>query len=425
MPEKPNIVFLLGDDCTRNDLGCYGGQGITPHIDRMAKEGLLFEQAVSSAAMCTPTRHCLYTGLHPIRNGGHKNHSAVKPGTKSICHYLGDLGYRVGLAGKTHIQPPEVFPFEMVEGFPRNCVLEKTPRHRMDGVREFMTRDGEQPFCIMIASVHPHRPYTEGDPSRYDPDSLRLPPHWADTARTREMYQKYFAELTELDGQVGDVLDLLREEGLERDTIFIFASEQGAQFPGAKWTLWDAGVRFGMIVRWPGRIEPNDRTDALVQYEDVLPTLIELAGGRPPAEMDGRSFLDVLARKTDEHREYAYGVHSNDPEGSPYPIRSIRTRRHKLIHNLSWQQAYYEKHQTIKHPASIWWSWLKKAEHDEHAAWAVVRHLHRPEFQFYDLEKDPYELNNLADDPKYAGEIEKMRSDLEAWMKSQGDEGID
>ena len=91
----------------------------------------------------------------------------------------------------------------------------------------------------------------------------------------------------------------------------------------------------------------------MVQYEDILPTLIELAGGKPPPDMDGKSLLDVFARKTDEHREYAYGVHSNPPEGHPYPIRSIRTPKYKLIHNLMWESAYYEKHQTISYNIKV------------------------------------------------------------------------
>jgi len=425
---KPNFVLLLGDDCTMYDLGCYGGQAYTPNLDRMAAEGLRFDQAVGSVAMCTPTRHCIYTGQAPIRHGGYKNHSSVKPGTRSVCHWLGDLGYRVGLAGKTHIQPADSFPFEYLVGFPENCVMQDTPPHAMAGIREFVSRDDEQPYCLVVASVHPHVPFTEGDRALYPAERLLLRPHWADTTRTREFYRNYLAEITELDRQAGDVMEMLRETGHEDDTLFVFASEQGAQFPGEKWTLWDCGTRFGMIARWPGLIPAGQRTDAVVQYEDFLPTFVEMAGGAPGSEFDGTSILGVLARETDEHRKYAYGVHSNDPEGPPYPMRSIRTPEYKLILNLRFERTYHEKHLTVKRPDSpdgTWWSWHVAAEHDEHAAWAMMRELHRPAVQLYDLAKDPYELNNVAENPQYAAVRDELRRELERWMESQGDTGAD
>jgi len=422
---KPNFVVLLGDDCTWSDIGCYGGQAKTPNIDKLATEGLRFEQAIGTTAMCTPTRHSLYTGIYPMKRGGFKNHSAVKSGTKSVCHYLGELGYRVGLTGKGHIKPRDSFPFEIIDGFPKSCVMKKTPVHNLDGVREFMTRKADQPFCLFIASVHPHGPWTEGDRSLYPADSLKLPPHWVDTPEQRIAYRNYLAEITVLDGQVGDVRKLLQDEKLEDNTLFIFASEQGAQFPGSKWTLWDVGIKFGMIACWPGKIKANTRTQALVQYEDILPTLIDLAGGRQP-QIDGRSFTGVLFGKTDKHREYAYGVHTNVPEGPPYPIRAIRNNQYKLIVNLLPGNTYKEKHLTERDKYNYWKSWVAKAEKgDQHAAWAVKRYQHRPAIEFYDIAKDPYEVNNLADKPEYAGIVKEMRTRLEDWMKSQGDTGAD
>ena len=420
---KPNFVILLGDDCTWSDIGCYGGQAITPNIDKMAKQGIRFEQAIGSTAMCTPTRHSLYTGIYPIKRGGYKNHSAVKKGTKSIVHYLSNLGYRVGLTGKWHIAPKESFPFEPVDGFPGNCVMQKTPLHDLTGSKEFMTRDAEEPFCLVIASVHPHAPWTEGDRSQYPVDSLELPPNWVDTPETRSEYQKYLAELTELDRQVGDVMNLLQEEKLAENTIFIFASEQGAQFPFAKWTQWDGGIKFVMIASWPGKIKANSTTEAIVQYEDFVPTLVDAAGGKPVPGIDGRSFLDVLVGKTDEHRKYAFGAHSNTPKGQPYPIRSIRNKKYKLIYNLLPESTYFQKY-LMKYDAT-WKSWVEKAKTDEEAARVVSRFEKRPEIQFYDVVNDPFEINDIAGEAKYAAIIKEMRTELEAWMKSQGDTGID
>lgn len=112
--EKPNFLFVIADDCTYRDIGCYGGQAHTQNIDRLATEGMLFTHCFQSAPMCSPTRHNIYTGLYPVKSGAYPNHTFAKPGTRSVVHYLKPLGYRVALSGKRHIAPKEVFPFEYV-----------------------------------------------------------------------------------------------------------------------------------------------------------------------------------------------------------------------------------------------------------------------------------------------------------------------
>ena len=119
-PEKPNFVFVIADDCTYRDIGCYGGQAHTPNIDRLAGEGMRFTDCFQAAPMCSPTRHNIYTGLYPVKSGAYPNHTFAKPGTKSVVHYLQPLGYRVALSGKRHINPPEVFPFEYLAAVGNN-----------------------------------------------------------------------------------------------------------------------------------------------------------------------------------------------------------------------------------------------------------------------------------------------------------------
>ncbi len=149
MGENPrlNVLVILADDCTRSDLRLYGGKNaLTPHIDRLADDGLVFDHAYLTSAMCQPCRAELYTGLFPMRNGCAWNHSASRPGTMRLPHYLGPLGYRVGLAGKVHVAPQSSFPFESIGGFDSNCVRSPTQPHRLDEVTEFITRDPSQPF---------------------------------------------------------------------------------------------------------------------------------------------------------------------------------------------------------------------------------------------------------------------------------------
>jgi len=421
----PNFLIVIADDATCSDLPLYGGRNVqTPHIDRLASQGMMFTHAYLTMSMCQPCRTEMYTGLYPMRNGACWNHSAARPGTKSICHHLGELGYRVGIAGKVHVTPRGSFPFEMVDGFERGCVS-KTARHECSGIRKFMARDSQQPFCLVVALVVPHVVWTVGDPSHFDRQQLALPPHLVDTKQTREDFARYLAEIEVLDQQVGDVLSALEATGQADRTMVIFTSEQGAQFPGCKWTNWELGVHTGFLVRWPGKVRPGSRTDAMIQYADVLPTLLDAAGGDPSSGgFDGSSFLPVLLGRKSEHRRYAYAMHNNVPEGPPYPIRSVRDRHFRYIRNLTPEATYIEKHVmgVVEHNP-YWVTWLFASEADPHAYAMVHRYMHRPAEELYHTSEDPFEQRNLADDPQYAEVKARLRAELDRWMQQQGDPG--
>ena len=293
--KTPNVLIIMADDCTHNDLPLYGGQNAkTPNIDALAASGLTFNKAYLASAMCQPCRAELFTGQYPMTNGCAWNHPASRPDMASMPQHLQPLGYRVGIAGKIHVKPASVFPFEKVSGFDPSCVRDPTNAHNLQGVRQFMAED-LSPFCLVVALVEPHVPWVMGDPSAYPPKKIKLPPNVADTPRTREDFGKYLAEITYMDSQVGELLQTLEDVGKADDTLVLFTSEQGSQFPGCKWTNWDTGLHTALVARWPGKITAGKRTDAIVQYCDVLPTLIELAGSSPdPGEFDGMSFRSVL-----------------------------------------------------------------------------------------------------------------------------------
>ncbi len=393
---RPNIVMVLGDDHTYRDIGCYGNREVkTPNMDRLAGEGMRFTRAFTATAMCAPSRQQLYTGLFPIRNGAYPNHSKVYPGTKSLPHHLNALGYRVGLAGKRHFGPPASFPFEGV----CNKALD------FDAMREFIVREPNEPFCLVVCSQSPHCPWSEGDASVYDPEKLTLPESWVDTPETRQALTRYYAEVTHLDRQVGRCMELVRNAGKEDETLFIYTSEQGSQFPFGKWTCYETG--------------------AMVQYVDVLPTLVEAAGGEPIPSIDGSGFLPVLLGKTDAHNDAVYGVHTTRGinDGSEcYPIRSIRTATHRYILNLNSETAFQNVLMS-KDRERYWETWVAKAETDSWAAERVKRYQHRPAEELYDVESDPYEIHNLADDPKNRPLMDSLRLKLETWMKQQNDLG--
>ncbi|MCS7465896.1 sulfatase [Stieleria sp. ICT_E10.1] len=427
----PNVLIILADDCTYNDLPLYGGQNAkTPNLDRLASQGLTFNRAFLSEAMCQPCRAELYSGLYPMRNGCAWNHSSSHSDIESMPHHLAAAGYRIGLAGKVHVLPQQAFPFEPVGGFDKNCVRDPTQPHQIDPAAEFMSRS-EDPFCLVVALVEPHVPWVMGDASAYPPKSLKLPPNIADTPETRRAFGAYLAEITYMDSQVGELLDTLQASGKADETLVLFSSEQGSQYPGNKWTNYNTGVHTALIARLPGVVAAGRRTDALVQYADVLPTLMDLAGLEHDAEQfDGRSFAEVLRGRSDQHRQYVYGVHNNVPEGPPYPIRSISDGRYHYIRNLQNQNLYIEKHlMGVKGNGKLnnhyWQTWVFESFDNPKALRLIQRYQLRPTEEVFDLQDDPYEMNNLAGNASVAAIQSELSGELDRWLAEQADPGIE
>ncbi len=416
--KAPNIVFIMADDCTYRDLGCYGGQAHTPHIDKLATEGMRFTRCFQAAPMCSPTRHNIYTGLYPVKSGAYPNHTFVKEGTRSVVHYLKPLGYRVALSGKRHIAPAEAFPFEYSNkgGNPDIATI---------GTLLAECAESGTPFCLFACSNEPHSPWDKGDSTRYKPAALDLPPHFVDTEATRESYSKYLAEVTYFDGQVGDIVALLDKHGLRENTLVIVVSEQGSSFPFAKWTLYDTGIQSACIARWPGVVKAGTVAEAMIEYVDMLPTFVEAAGGRPDLVLDGRSFLPVLKGDAIGHKEHVFALMTTRGiiNGSDhFGIRSVRTVQYKYIRNLT--PAVEFKNAATKSPEFL--SWVAKSEGgDADAAEKVRRYRNRPAVELYDITKDPYEWDNLAENPDYASVLGEMAAELAMWMESQGDLGAE
>ena len=432
---KPNVLLIIADDMCWRDCGCYGNKEVkTPNIDRLAADGMRFDAMFTATAMCAPTRQQLYTGIFPVRNGAYPNHSRVYPGTKSVVHHLKALGYRVGLIGKTHFGPRESFPFEFLPGG-------KGGASNTKAIADFVNRDKGKPYCLIVCSNEPHSPWSKGESGAYPPGKLTVPPYLVDTAVTRRGLSKYYAEITFLDGQVGGCMDVVEKSGRKADTMFIFTSEQGSSFPfGGKWTCYENGLKTAFVVRWPAGVKAGSATGAMAQYVDVVPTLVEAAGGEPGKidtgrggapgggrGFDGRSFLGVLLGKTDRHRDCVYGAHTtrgiiNATQGG-YPIRSVRSATHKYILNCNHEATFTNAATRGAGATAIWGSWVASAKTDKFAADRVKWYQHRPAEELYDLAQDPYELKNIADDPACGKVKAELKKRLLAWMAQQGDKG--
>jgi N-sulfoglucosamine sulfohydrolase len=444
---RPNLVVIIADDLSWHDVACFGPTDAkTPHLDRLAREGLRLTEFHSPAAVCAPTRQALLTGLFPVRSGAYPNHSRVEDGTRSLPYYLKALGYRTACIGKTHFGPAESFPFDQfLGGAPTRGPqagkshagdAEDADDHDLDGGQlERFIKAGGEPFFAYIAPHEPHSPWTKGDPSAYDPQQIKLPPYLVDTPETRRARAHYYAEVTVLDQEVGQMLQALEKTGHSRDTLVLFFSEQGSSLPHGKWTLYDPGIHVAAIARWPGQIKPGGVSPALIQYVDVAPTLIACAGGDPLTcdtgcpdatgnrHFDGLSFLDVLLGKRDTLRDMVFAQHTTRGiiKGSEaYGSRAVFDGRWKLIVNLEPELAF----RNVEVGGAVFTSWLEKGRRgDVFAAEQAARYLRRPAVELYDHSNDPWELTNVAEQPANAAVIARLRLRLDAWMRQQGDRG--
>ena len=420
--QRPNIVFLLADDMNRDTWGAYGNKDCkTPNIDRLAKDGMTFNRAYCSVAMCAPFRQELYSGRSPWRNRTLANHSKSTADTKSIPHYLKPLGYRVALTGKTHIGPSEAYPFE---------ILGKKNGHTNKGfiaaASQFFDDCSKagKPFCLFIASHDGHAPFTTGDPSQYDKDDLSIPPYWLDTPVLRKKLVQYYAEVSNFDKLVGQIRAALEQRSLWDNTLFVVCSEQGIQFPFAKWTCYDNGLHTGLVMSWPGVIKAGSRADALISIADIAPTLVDAAGGELKAgDVDGKSFLKTLQGEQQVLHEYVYGAFTNcniiNNRDRIFPIRSIRSKDFALIYNPNHKEI--TSNVTLSGKGSAATSWLALQGSSEKADRLIRKLNHRPEFEFYHLAEDPHELNNAINQPKYESIIAGMKKALFEKLEALGD----
>lgn len=413
----PNILLFIADDCTFRDLGCYGGVNVkTPNIDKFAKEGMQFTRCFQAASMCSPTRSSLYTGIYPVKTGAYPNHTFVKEGTLSIVQHLAPAGYTTALLGKTHINPRTAFPFDYL-GDPGDDL----DFPQMDQFLSVKSQK-KQPFCLYVCSHQPHAPFTKGDPSKLDPAKVVLPPYYVDTRETREEFVKYLAEVNYMDSEFGKCLELLKKYGFSDNTVVVFTSEQGNQLPFAKWTCYGNGLQTGFLVRWPGKIKPGTTSNAMIEYIDVAPTFIEMAGLKVPETIEGKSFLKVLTGMKESHKNFVYGIQTSRGiiKGPDYyGIRTIRSETHRFILNLT-PEATFQNGVTN---SPLFASWIARAATDPAAKRLVYNFQHRPAEELYDVIKDPLEMNNIADDPACAAVKKELKEKLLKWMEQQGDKG--
>lgn len=427
--KKPNIILYIADDLAAEDIGPYGNEIVrTPNLDRLEKESLLFTQAFAGSPTCGPSRSTIFTGLLPFRHGAHSNHTGTKEGVKSIVHYLKPQGYRVAIAGKLHVGPEEVFPFEKVShtNVPEPGFENKPWLHwdlNMGPVENWLSdQKKEEPFMLIVADHSPHVIWPED--ATYDPEKADIPERHIDTKDTRKSRARYYTDITKMDANLGRLLESLDKNKLSDNTIVVFISDQGPQWAFGKWNLYDYGLKSPMLVRWPGEVEPGRKTDALVSLVDLVPTFVQASGGSVPNGLDGVSIIPVLKQQTNSVRDMVFASHTGDKKMNRSPMRMLRTKQYKYILNLAPEipfTTHMDKAKDHDGGREYWDSWRRQSFKDEHASAVLWRYHNRPEEELYDLETDPDEHHNLAKNPEYKELMKMFRNRMSAVRKQQGD----
>ena len=413
----PNVLLILPDEWRAQALGCMGNSDVqTPHLDRLASEGTLMRNTLANSPVCCPARANILTGTYASRNGLIANDLRLKEEILTVADHFTQAGYRTGYVGKWHLDggprlPGFVPPGRRRHGFQywaanecnhnyfhnwyfrdENVPIETDEYEPAFWTRlaiEFLYESQDKPFFLMMSPGAPHDPYQAPEKylKLYDPQRLTMEPNWVEGTRGagRQEAAAYYAAITAIDDQVGILLQSLRELHLEDDTIVLFSSDHGnmlgSQGKILKRKPWEESIRVPGIMRCPGMIPSGRKCDALFSHVDFAPTLLSLCGLPVPAEMQGADQSRVITGKTEEGPTAAYfqifGPYN--PGGLASAWRGIRTDRYMYARR-------------------------------EAGPWVL-----------YDLEKDPYEMHNLIDDPKASAVMRDLDKELLAWMGRAGD----
>ena len=426
--KRPNILLIVADDLSKT-LPLYGDNTITtPGMEGVARDGVVFERAYCTASSCTPSRASILTGQYPhqLAQGGNL-HGTLSIKYANYARILEENGYRVGLQGKGW------GPGNDTAGGYKHNPAGKSYK----SFATFMEHQSEdQPFCFWLGSWDPHRPYKASLKSRLGIDSMKVKvPVWMpDNKIVRNDFLDYYAESKRFDQMIERAVTLLKKRGIYDQTLIVITSDNGMPFPRIKANAYDLSTNIPLIIRWGNHFLKNKRFNQMVSLIDLAPTFLSAAGLKVPEEMMGHSLLPLLEsgdssgqRKEifSERERHAYVRTHN----LGYPIRAIRTDRFLYIHNLRpnrWPAGNPEnpeshrfygdidngptKHLILKNKGNPDYKDIKR--------WSLDK---RPSEELYDLQQDPDQLHNLAQDPAWDKVRRNLSGRLSDWRKRTND----
>ncbi len=419
---KPNIVFLTCEDISPN-LGCYGDpDAITPNLDKFAAQGARFTRAFSHAPVCAPSRSGIITGMYPTTMGSHHMRSKLTKTPPLFTDYLKKAGYQIawpaaGGIGKTdfNFDVPKGFADETADWTKKPEVL-KPPFFAVYNIlvtHESQARASKFQYAKNTARLKP----TE----RHDPAMVKLPPYYPTTDPVRDCVATYHDNITAMDYIVGDVLKVLDDAKLSENTVVIFYGDHGAGLSRAKRWPYDSGLRVPFLVRWPGKVKPGSVREDLVCFLDLAPTALSIAGAEVPTHMQGRV---ILGEKPGPAPKYVYAARDRMDETYDR-IRSVRDERYRYVRNFHPELPYFQ-YINYMDEMPIMREWRRLAfEGALNKTQMLFMSRTKPKEELYDLETDPFEVNNIAN--AESALIQKTRKDmsdaLDKWIVDTKDLG--
>lgn len=425
---RPNIVWINCEDLDET-LGCYGDSyAVTPHLDALAGEGLLYRNAFANAPICAPARNCLITGMYPTSLGGQHLRCEIE-------------------------LPPEVVPFPVLMreqgGYFTTNHGKTDTNFNPDGIYDYWKndlapwrarKDSDRPFFsfFVLGTTHEGRgnmrdryeqAVAELSPEKFhDPAQAQLPPYFPDTPKMRELWARYYDLVSAMDEEVGEILANLKADGLWENTIVFFFSDHGHGLPRHKRWLLDSGLRVPLIIRIPerfqglaGGVAPGSKVDGLVSFVDFAPTVLNLAGLEIPTVTQGRPFL---GKNRGQSRQYVYGA--RDRADDMFEVsRAVHDGRFIYVRHFLDRLPYLQGGRIFGNQKESL-AELRRArdagELDQHSSKLFLEK--KPVEELFDLESDPWELNNLAGDPLHSNRLKLMRTEMKRWILDHRDIGF-
>lgn len=422
--QRPNILWLIAEDLG-TELGCYGTAEVsTPHLDRLAAQGMRFTRAYITGPVCSPSRSAFMTGMYQITIGAHNHRShrddgyRLPEGVRVLTDWLRPAGYFTANV----VQLPKELGFRGTGKTDWNFTYEGSP---FDSDRwEELAR--HQPFYAQVNFTETHRPFRA--PRGVDPAKVRIPPYYPDHPVTRQDWAAYLDAVAELDRKVGLVLDRLEAEGMADRTIVVFFGDNGhAHVRGKQW-CYESGLHVPLIIRWPKGLPappgycPGGVSEQLVDMIDLSATTLAWAGIPKPPKMEGRVFL---SEKADPPRQFSFGARDRCDE-TVFRIRTVRDARYRYIRNFTPDRPFLSPN-AYKERSYPVWNLIKQlaAEGKLDPVQSVLAAPTMPSEELYDLQTDPYETRNLvgSPDPEHQQALARLRAALDQWLAETRDAG--
>lgn len=417
---RPNILWIIAEDICP-DMRCYGNTLVkTPHIDRLAAEGILYTHCFTTNPVCSPSRSALMTGMYQTSIGAfhHRSHRPeespaqaeyrLPDPVKLLTEYFRAAGYHTsnvrGFFGGSTIGGKTDWNFTYDNPF--------------DG-QDWNERAPGQPFYAQINMSLTHRVFKRDPDNPIDPAAVELPPYYVDHPLARRDWADYLESIQVLDKQVGDILKRLEDEALLDQTIIFFFGDNGRPFFRGKQWLYDPGIHVPLIIRFPSAKGAGRVRDDLISAIDISATSLSLAGIKPPEYMHGRVFLGKRAKK----RDYIVAARDRCDE-TVDRIRCVRSKRYKYIRNYYPERPYAQLNRYKETLYPVLRLMRRLATFGElNEAQARFFAPSRPEEELYDLQADPFEIHNLIGTTEVQREQDELRAILEKWIRQTGDQG--